>query len=165
MDETVIRRGALADVDAIVEHQTICWREAYTGVVPSAYLDDPAGVDRRTRRWREVLSGGAPVDVWVAVRGGRIVGVARSGPARDGDSPVALELMSIYVRRDEQRDGVGSRLLGAAIGTSAAIVWLFAANASARAFYERHGFAADGIGKIDEDTGIAEIRMIRTSRD
>jgi hypothetical protein len=54
-----LRAAAAPDVPAIAEFQTACWREAYQGVVPQAYLDRITVADREAR-WRARLVSGAP---------------------------------------------------------------------------------------------------------
>ena len=60
------------------------------------------------------------------------------------------ELRAIYVDPPAQGAGVGSALLDAAVealranGHAEAFLWTFEANGLARAFYERHGWEADG---------------------
>ncbi|MFD0822190.1 GNAT family N-acetyltransferase, partial [Micromonospora zhanjiangensis] len=59
------------------------------------------------------------------------------------------------------------RLLGAAVdrlraaGHDAATLWVFAANASARAFYARHGFTPDGTTRIEPEYAEPELRLRR----
>lgn len=94
---------------------TVCWREAYAGLVADDYLYADGVERRRLDRWRERLAGSR--EVWLAEADGQVVGVAS--------------------------------------------LWVFAANRRAHRFYTRHGFVVDGTEKIDPDTGMAEIRMVR----
>jgi GNAT superfamily N-acetyltransferase len=51
----------------------------------------------------------------------------------------------LYVAPESQRQGHGFRLLSLAQSLRSELaLWTFAANTHARAFYERHGFEADG---------------------
>ena len=72
-----------------------------------------------------------------------------------------LELMSLYVRAQYHGSGVAHRLLEASIGAATASLWVFEANPRARAFYSKHGFRPDGARKLDDDTGIWEVRLLR----
>jgi ribosomal protein S18 acetylase RimI-like enzyme len=80
-------------------------------------------------------------DVWVAERDGRLVGF------------IALEpgwVNQLYVAVDAQRGGVGSALLDHAKTLMDDIrLHTFQANAAARAFYARHGFAEVAFGVSD----------------
>jgi GNAT superfamily N-acetyltransferase len=161
-----VRRAVSADLDQVVRCQTTCWREAYTGLVPAAYLDaldDPAGAARRRERWNQNLDGRR--DVWVAVDSSgdapTVVGVASSGPSRDDLPRPPLELMTLYLRASHHGTGLSDRVIRAAIGSAAASLWVYAANRRAVACYRRHGFAPDGTEKIDPPTGVLEIRMVR----
>lgn len=154
-----IRLAGVEDVDAVVACQDACWREAYTGLVPESYLDDPLVLRRRAERWRDRLAGERRV--FVAVAGGEVVGVASAGPSRDPVPEPALELMTLYVRAGHHGSGLASSLLTAAIGAAPASLWVFEDNARAQAFYAKHGFRLDGGTKVDEDTGVPEARMVR----
>lgn len=74
-----------------------------------------------------------PVDsVWVAVRGGSVVGFCAFGKGW---------LNHLYVCEGVQRSGIGSRLLEIAMRDSDALtLWVFQQNLPARRFYESHGF-------------------------
>lgn len=155
-----LRRATMADLDGITDCQTACWREAYSGLVGLPYFDDPTVLSGRRERWQERLAGSRTVHV--AVVGGRICGVVSSGPQRDPGQLPELELMSLYVRAAHHGTGIGARLLAASIGDRAATLWVFEANGRALAFYSKHGFVADGEQKLDEDTGLLEVRLSRT---
>jgi len=73
--------------------------------------------------------------VWIARRGGRVVGFM----ALDGD-----DLDQLYVLPGHYRQGIGSRLLALAKQQSPGRLRLFTfqRNTRARAFYELHGFQA-----------------------
>ena len=59
--------------------------------------------------------------------------------------------------------GAGQALLDAAIGRSAASLWILQDNPRARAFYERNGFRSDGSVKDDDRWGdpVREERLVR----
>jgi GNAT superfamily N-acetyltransferase len=136
-----------------------CWREAYAGLVSNDYLDSHSIKERRVARWQERLAGTRTV--WLAEVGRVVVGVASAGPSRDDPPPTAAELKSLYVRASHYGTGLADHLLDAAVGRGPASLWVFAANERAQRFYRRHGFVPDGAAKIDEDTGVPEIRMVR----
>jgi len=58
--------------------------------------------------------------------------------------------------------GVGARLVAELLGGAPAVLWVFADNPRAIAFYARCGFALDGEKTVDSDTGLPEVRMSRT---
>jgi len=122
-----IRRATPADADAVTSvlwasrRQAMPWlAERYT--------------EAQARDWvgRVLL---VTAMAWVAVEAGRIVGYA------------ALEddvLGQLYIAPDFQRQGIGARLLAIArdAAGSRMSLFVFARNAGARRFYERHGFTA-----------------------
>ena len=110
-------------------------------------------------------------DVRLAVeeRDGRVLGSAGFGASRDPDAPDdTAELRTLFVHPSDWRAGVGSALVGhvrdecRGMGFEEVTVWSFAANDRANAFYDRHGFGADGEQRREETwAGILEIRLRR----
>jgi RimJ/RimL family protein N-acetyltransferase len=158
-----VRRARPDDLDRVVECQARCWQEAYHGLVPPRYLDDPTLSDRRRERWRRRIAGER--EVVVAAVGDDIVGVGSAGPRKDDDVEPDTELMSLYVRKPWWGLGVGSRMLTVLLGARDSYLWVFEDNLAARAFYAARGFRPDGAGKLDPETGLWEIRMARSSSD
>ena len=150
-----VRRAGESDAAAVADCHTLCWREAYAGLVPDGYLCSETVERRRLARWRDRLTGSR--DVWLAEADGEVVGVASSAP---GDDP-PVKLTSLYLRAAHHGTGLADRLLDAAIGSGPASLWVFTDNQRARRFYSRHGFVPDGTEKIDPDTGVPEMRMVR----
>ncbi|MCC2334973.1 GNAT family N-acetyltransferase [Cellulomonas sp. zg-Y908] len=106
------------------------------------------------------------LDATVAEVGGVMVGVAVAGAAaeRNGQPPARdRELSNLYVLAAHHGTGVGRTLLDAVLppGTPARL-WAARDNPRARRFYERNGFAPDGVTD-DGSTfgGIASLRMVR----
>ena len=153
-----LRSAALTDVRAIAEFQTMCWREAYRGLVPQAYLDGVTARDREGR-WRARLAAGAR-QIALGEVGGVLVGVVSWGSSDTTDAP-ALELASLYVSAAYRGTGVAAALLAHAIGSAPAHLWVFEQNPRAQAFYAKHGFVCDGHRKVDPDTGLWERRLTR----
>ena len=74
------------------------------------------------------------------------------------------EVASVYVLPERRHGGVGSALLAAGLDElrshgSHAWLWVFTDNHPARAFYARFGFTPDGDERVDEGTGLTEIRL------
>ena len=156
----VVRLAAPRDAEQLALCHLACWGEAYTGVVDEAALQaalaDPAA---RTARWRQILGG--PHGTLLAVDGEEIVGFASTGPVRDDDLDVALELYALYARKAWWGRGVGHRLITAALGDRDCSLWVLHDHPRARRCYERHGFVADGSEKLDDYFSAREIRMVR----
>lgn len=150
-----IRPASPADAIAIETIRVRGWRSAYRHVFPAADLDalpiDP-------ERWRSRLH--VPPPGWTTVvceDEGRVVGFASTGPSRDEDE--LGELYAIYVDPAAWSTGVGRALLASteatlAAGYDAALLWVLEDNPRARGFYERAGWAPDGVRKAEERFGV-----------
>ena len=143
----MIRLAAPEDAGAIAGVQVRAWWQAYASHVDATLF---ASQDERAERWRAMLTAGeGPVLVWD--RDGLLGGFCAVGPSKDPEVPPVGEVHALYVDPPAQRAGVGSALLGAGEGTLAdelgfgeAVLWVLAANATGRAFYEHKGWALDG---------------------
>jgi GNAT superfamily N-acetyltransferase len=163
-----IRDAVVDDATAIAQVRVDSWRAAYAGIVPApvlARMDVAAFAERLMQRLRATDHG---VLVWQAADG-HIEGFVIAGPCRDDDAPGAGEIHAIYLAPERRGGGLGAALLEAACAWLAdrrfesAVLWVLSANAPARRFYERQGFARDGTARmLDFDsTPIEEIRYRR----
>ena len=165
MREVTVRRAGPGDAPDVARVQVTGWHEAYTGRMPQSILDR-LDVERSTGWWRRVImgetDGEVSGEVWVAEREGVVIGFASAGASRDHD-PHERELYAIYVLAEHYGSGAGQALLDAAIGRSAASLWILQDNPRARAFYERNGFRSDGSVKDDDRWGdpVREERLVR----
>ena len=162
-----VRRASVEDARAIAEIHVRSWRAAYRGLVPDAVLEE-LSVEQRERSWGALLDeGGSSAFTLVAERERRLVGFCSvATPSRDDDAGArTCEVAALYVEPDLRRTGIGGALLEAALADVRAAewrsvtLWLLAGNDSARAFYERFGFAPDGAGKANERLGRPEARL------
>ena len=136
----VIRRAEEADAASIARVHVQSWREAYSGIIPGAYLAR-LSVAAHERQWRRsfVTGGWAFVAEWE----GRIIGFASGGLSR-GRREVTGELFVLYVLGEAQMRGVGRALFDAVHyelahrGHQGLIVWVLADN-RACGFYEKLG--------------------------
>ncbi|MFH0176119.1 GNAT family N-acetyltransferase [Streptomyces cacaoi] len=165
----VVRDMALADVDRVSEIRIRGWRSAYRGLLPQPYLDALSVTEDAERRRARFGQGGADVVNLVAEQAGRVVGWAAHGAYRDGEVRTAdAELYAIYVDTEYLGRGVGRALLqesvrgAGALGHSRMYLWVLKGNATARRFYERAGFHADGAEEPFEVEGVAvpEVRYL-----
>jgi len=157
-----IARPTLDDLDEMGRVHVQVWREAYAGLMPDDYLsalDPTVG----PQRWRERFGTSEWRGWWLARDDDGIVAMATSGPPRDADAPVPLELYAINVLRRAYGTGLADDLMEHAVGDRASYLWVLEGNDRAIGFYRRHGYADDGGRKPDPDTGVGEIRMSRGS--
>jgi ribosomal protein S18 acetylase RimI-like enzyme len=150
-----IRPASPEDALAIETIRVHGWRSAYRHVYPAAELDAlPIDPDR----WRSRLH--VPPPGWTTIvceDEGRVVGFASSGPSRDEDE--IGELYAIYVEPDAWSTGAGRALMAEAERRlsseyDAALLWVLEDNPRARGFYERAGWAPDGVRKAEERLGV-----------
>jgi GNAT superfamily N-acetyltransferase len=152
----VIRRATAGDAEAIARVQVRSWHHAYADIVAPEDLAEHTFASR-TERWRALLATGESTTLVVEVQGA-IAGFATVVPG---------ELRALYVDPPAQGAGAGSALLGAAhdelraAGHREATLWVFEANAHARAFYERHGWAAEDPPVVNDDRWAPELRYHR----
>jgi GNAT superfamily N-acetyltransferase len=156
---TALRPAVAADIRAIAEFQTRCWRQAYRGVVAQEYLDQ-IDADRREVNWRQRFISGSR-QIALAEIDGALVGVVSWGWARDPDGAPPLELKSLYVDATQHGSGVAAALLSLAIADAEAQLWCYESNSRALTFYAKHGFSADGRRTLDPDTGVTMLRLVR----
>ncbi|WP_437075382.1 N-acetyltransferase family protein [Streptomyces sp. enrichment culture] len=161
---------ALADCDRVAEVRIGGWRAAYRGLMPQPYLDAlSVSEDADRHRARLTAADGRATDL-VAEEGGTVVGWACHGPYRDGEvlTPDA-ELYAIYVDPGRCGEGIGRALLAESVrrcadaGHPRMLLWVLKGNTSARRFYERAGFRADGAEEPFEVDGVPvpEVRYAR----
>ena len=165
------RRAIPGDARTIAAVRIDAWRTTYAGMVPAAYLA-AMSVDENAAQWHRILTAGPnTASVFVADDGGEIAGFACGNMLPEQKHGFDAELTAIYLRRDRQRAGLGRRLVGAVgaaqreHGATGLLTWVFAANRSARAFYERLGaelvieqpFQWDGLDLVEAGYGWRQI--------
>lgn len=164
-----VRRAVSDDVERLAEVHVRCWQETYRGMLSEACLAsvDPAG---RLTLWHHLLDQPEPSEVWAASDDGTVVGFAgihrKPAPGSpQGHPPPSsgdLELWGLYLLDSHQGRGLGHRLLEAALGNSAASLWVAGKNTGAIRFYERFGFVPDGAEDVvAEWENLPIIRMVR----
>jgi GNAT superfamily N-acetyltransferase len=180
----MIRSASAADAAQIAAVMRDSWFAAYDGIIATAIIDQvtaPDGGARvrqsfRTRPWQRMIAA-----VPAAEAGPGIVGYASFGPERDvlgapwphpltpaGSEGRVAELYALYVHPAWWSTGTGRALMDAALakvcaaGYACITLWVLEANARARRFYARAGFAPDGARHLLEDLGnVTEIRYRR----
>jgi ribosomal protein S18 acetylase RimI-like enzyme len=170
----LVRAADLADSGAIASAHARSWQVGYAGLISGDFLRRlDLELPQRTMRWQTLLLGAEAEGRFVLVGevDGEVAGWLSGGGYRDaGPEESALgEVYGCYVDPAHWREGVGSALMTAALerlaraGYAEAALWVLQENSRARAFYERHGWFADGGRKLFEVAGgrYPEIRYRR----
>lgn len=183
----VIRSASPADAVQIAAVMRDSWFAGYDGIIAPAIIDRATAPDGgarirqsfRIRPWQRMIAavarGPAPAGAT------RIVGYASFGPERDvlempwpypltpaGSAGEIAELYALYVHPAWWSTGTGRALMDQvlakvrAAGYASITLWVLEANARARRFYQRAGFAPDGARHVLDDLdGVTEIRYLR----
>jgi ribosomal protein S18 acetylase RimI-like enzyme len=138
------------------------WRGAFTGLVPQDFLDamDPAAI---ATAWKGSIAAGRS-RLYVAASDHQIVGYSSVGPAREGPADTG-ELYALFVHPDWWGTNAGRQLTDAAIadlqaqGCGEVWLWVLEANARARAFYRRYGFAETPARTTSSLNNLPELRL------
>jgi ribosomal protein S18 acetylase RimI-like enzyme len=138
---TTIRRAALADLPAIRDVLVTTWHATYD------HIDGPEAVTRITDAWHALpvlehqLNQPRSCFLLAATAGGQVVATSLASLQSDATT---VALSRIYILPDQQRAGLGTRLLRETLApfAGATLVTLEVApeNLAAIAFYERQGF-------------------------
>jgi len=141
---TKIRLAKVEDSAALAQIQVNSYRIAYAGLLPQEYLDH-FSYEEQTQDWKDLLGDTMTDVLYVAENAtGDIVGYAVGRPGLTNLEGYDCELVSLHVRRDDQRQGIGRRLFTAtaawlqARGCTSLMMWVLKQNPS-RAFYEQLG--------------------------
>lgn len=141
-----------------VTYRDLMTPQAYAALTPEGFA---AGWQRRldTLAADGVLPQGE--QVLVARHDGAPVAFVSVGEPRDDEPPAPRQLWALNVLPEHQGTGLADRLMTEGLGDGAAYLWVAKGNARAIRFYQRHGFALDGVEAADQHDGIVEQRMVR----
>ena len=133
----IIRKAEKEDVRQIAEICVEDWQKAYRGIVDSDFLDS-LSVEQRyeleIRRYDKFI---------VAADADRILGYAWLESTED--EPADCEIIALYVRYSERKNGIGKLLFQDAVksfresGKKRMIIWCLKENDASRSFYEKNG--------------------------
>ena len=136
----VIRPSQKNDVPAISRVYVRTWQETYLGVVPYGYLYAMSAPELEQGFFTEQQSKQAVS--YVAEDAGRIIGFISGGYERQGDTIYNGEIYALYVLKNCQRQGIGTKLVSALaarfnhFGIYSMLVWVLVENPYRR-FYEK----------------------------
>jgi ribosomal protein S18 acetylase RimI-like enzyme len=173
MGTTMIRRLESGDVAALAALARSTYADAFGYSFNAADLADHLRNNLSDDYFRRAIDD----DVFLgAERGGRLIGFVQFGavsiavPTR---SPDDQELRRLYVHADFQGQGIGTRLMEAALAhprlKAAERIYLdvWERNQRAQAFYRRYGFTVIGAQRFAVASGTAadqDLIMVRRSR-
>lgn len=151
-----IRRAGPPDAEALAAIGRATFVETFGHLYPpedlAAFLAEAHSVERA----RADLADPAKA-AWLVEQDGEAVGYALACPAKLPNlavSPQDGELDRIYIRKDRQGGGLGSRLLETALawlekdGPRTLWIGVWSENLGAQGLYERHGFKTVGAYKF-----------------
>ena len=162
-----VRNANLEDCAGIAMVHVRAWQAVYRRHMPDESLDG-LNVGERTEMWRKLSMTSGRVLLVVDDVDGTISGFCDLIPSRDPDAKSTTgEISAIYVSPGQWGQGIGQKLLSAAVararenGFSELTLWVLDANHRARKFYEKFGFVPDGRAKEDDRWGDFVIREVR----
>ncbi|MCC6868221.1 MAG: N-acetyltransferase [Burkholderiales bacterium] len=169
-----IRLATPHDASAIAQVRVLAWRATYRGMIPATYLD-AMKVEDSAAQWERIL-GASPnsSNTFVAEDAGLVVGFASGLMLPAPKLGFDAELSAVYLDREQQRQGIGRRLVARvaaaqqAHGATGLLTWVIAANKGARAFYERLGaelvieqpFQWDGMDLVEAGYGWRDLAAL-----
>lgn len=166
MCTTTVRPATTDDAHAIARVHVRSWQVAYRGLVPDSILHG-LSVEQRRTIWHQLLANTDGIVTLVAERNAELVGFCSiATPSRDDDATEeTCEVTAIYVAPSAWRAGIGRALLTTALdevrqnGWREVTLWVFAADAGARAFYDGFGFVPSGAETHHQPSGQTEVRL------
>lgn len=147
-----------ADAAALRQLHVLTWADTYASLLAPAFCRERLRLHRE-RDWIAVIRDQREAGGGVLVARGEdeLFGLCQYGPSGDDDEPPGTvgHIHRLYVHPAIHRQGVGRRLLEAAVGrlselaTRRLTLWVLEGDPRARTFYERLGWRADGARRFD----------------
>ena len=158
-----IRKAVLSDAADIAAILCDSWRSAYKDIIMPEELERNTNLEARTKMFERMMS--SVVGYYtIAIMNGTPCGVVSYNKSRDADLSDYAEVIAIYALETYWGSGIGKLMMDYALaelkrlGFERVMLWTFEANARARWFYEKRGFAADGAVK---DSGFGNAKEVR----
>ncbi|GAA1397222.1 GNAT family N-acetyltransferase [Catellatospora coxensis] len=171
MTLTIRRGGTPEDVAAIGELHALSRRSAYRELLTPRELAGITVAEQQDKWARRYAAEAGTHRLHLAERDGTVIGFCYLGPAgAEEQAPAGTGVLNaIHVRRDAIGSGVGLALMDtclaefAALGCHRALLYVVSDNTRARGFYERGGWAADGVTRTTP-IGSAAVPVVRYAR-
>lgn len=139
----VIRPSQKNDVSAMSRVYVRTWQETYLGVVPYGYLYAMSAPELEQgflneQQSRQVIS-------YVAEDAGEVIGFISGGYERQGDTIYNGEIYALYVMKNRQRQGIGTKLISALatrlnyFNIYSMLVWVLVENPCRRFYTKLNG--------------------------
>jgi GNAT superfamily N-acetyltransferase len=146
-----LRRATAADADALAEVGEATFVETFGHMYSAQDLADFLAGEQTADRYR-AWANDDRYALWIAESEGRAIGFTLAGPCtlpHAEVTPACRELKRIYLRREAQGTGTGTRMLNAALDWLTAPgrdLWIgvWSGNHGAQKLYGRHGFEQVG---------------------
>lgn len=164
-----IREAGPGDASRVASIHVRSWIVAYRSFAPIEYLNSLDQDGHRLAYWQPRLEAAVPGSrTWIAFLSGIPAGFVNNEPPHEDASPTEAVpegcgwLDHLHIAPEFRGRGVGRALFRLALdalaeeGFEEAVLWVYADNAEARAFYERMGWHPDG---TEED------KVLRWTRD
>jgi putative acetyltransferase len=160
----MIRPTTIEDIPRCAEINVFGWRAAHRGIATDEFLFNEMTVVKRMEKWQGTFNVGCENYVY---DDGIVKGVLTVGLCRDEDREGQFELYGLYVDPCMHRQGIGRALvdyceqLAAERGFIDISLWTFEQSKNARAFYEKMGFAIDGVTMVHERHNAPAVRYVK----
>lgn len=156
----IIRKAEPKDAQAIAQINVDTWKDTYRGLIDDAVLNERKVDEKRIMGWLNRIQD--PSYTVLVYEDKDILGYLWAGPARDAYQ-IKNEVYALYVQPDNQKKGIGSKLLEKykqQIKGDGFYLYALKNNIKASCFYEKNGGVIwhEATRKIeDKNTQIEEI--------
>lgn len=158
-----IRKAIPSDATMLADILCCAWHTAFSDILTKETLTKNINIQNRTTMFKKILTDDnfhTLIAFWDEVP----CGLCSYAKSRDNDFEGVGEIIAIHLKPEFWGKGISKPILNAAIaelrhlGYAKITLWTFEANARARKFYEKNGFAFDGTLK---DSGLDNAKEIR----
>jgi len=138
-----IRNAVHDDAEAIAVVHLSSWKNAYTDIIPSDYLEQ-LSTTKKAKTLKAKLYGACNTGYFVAICNESIIGfIVLSKEEGKGDIG---EICALYLLKEHQGKGFGKKMMDYVMmtfkneGINKVVLWVLEKNMLARRFYEKYGF-------------------------
>lgn len=141
--ENNIMKSEVKDSNEIARLIKSGWNSAYRGIISDEYLTN-MNVEKISKSWTEGIEKNKN-NIFVYKENNQILGIIRFGKAENLNLKNVGEVFVLYVKVQEKRKGIGTKLLEFAKnkfiedGYDKMIIWCLKGNKQGANFYKKHG--------------------------